>query len=708
MEFKSEWLLEDPIELLSEISTGLHSTDEIERFSTKENLTEVEKALLFLENGQMNQKLWVVRAIHLYIDDDRFLDVVGQLVMRLPYWNESGQEEAGKAFIQVLEKYQLPQDYEEHLLTLIFEIIDTETLSLQDIWVQVFCELTKQLSKNLISGKWLREIFNLANFSKPDHIRSIAGEMLGFVAERLEHPQNEDLVRKIYSMSQDPINLVRKRMCGAIKAISKAIPSDKFETELIPHLLELFRDEVPEVLDEALKIFCELIDMVSSNSALMKINEILNTALLNCESDKLKEVYLKYYGKIITSLRFHFDETTRLACIDWFVGFSETKSETVKMEAAFNFPAVVLVASGFNDKLFSFFKMLAKEENFDIKKTIAKQLADNVRFCTSRIGEFLEIVRGYLKDASTQYMVIPQLLNIALHTCCCQEFLEVLKRKMMETQNWRNLVMILTEIKDFVTHADYLDYNSFVPLLINYMHSAPYIVKQKSAELLAAILHYNYRAQKKTEIIELIINEFSLSSKFCDRSLFIDFCVYIKDLCSRNFFCKHFLDQLFQLGKDHINNVKCNFAAHYTELRYCIHKDDAESAAKFRNILNFYIEDSDKLLSELAVKADDALNSKSWEEAYGDEGETIDHLRQKFETEQVEKEQKEIGNFKKAMMEEITVRNRQNSQGSRNFRHSTRSGAKTPVKRYSLSDADRYESMAKNVQRSFIATKKHK
>lgn len=57
MEFHSEWLLEDPIEVLTDFSKEKYSTNEIEKLSTKENLPEIEKAFTLLENGQINQKL---------------------------------------------------------------------------------------------------------------------------------------------------------------------------------------------------------------------------------------------------------------------------------------------------------------------------------------------------------------------------------------------------------------------------------------------------------------------------------------------------------------------------------------------------------------------------------------------------------------------------------------------------------------------------
>ena len=55
----------------------------------------------------------------------------------MPYWNDSAQEESGKAFAVVLSQNLFPVKYYENLLILILHIIETETWSLQEIWGEV-------------------------------------------------------------------------------------------------------------------------------------------------------------------------------------------------------------------------------------------------------------------------------------------------------------------------------------------------------------------------------------------------------------------------------------------------------------------------------------------------------------------------------------------------------------------------------------------
>ena len=81
MEFHSEWLLDDPIEVLIEINKEVYSQDEIEKLSTKENLSEIDKAYKLLESGQICQKLWVVRNLHNLMQEPKFHEIIAELIV---------------------------------------------------------------------------------------------------------------------------------------------------------------------------------------------------------------------------------------------------------------------------------------------------------------------------------------------------------------------------------------------------------------------------------------------------------------------------------------------------------------------------------------------------------------------------------------------------------------------------------------------------
>ena len=73
----------------------------------------------------------------------------------------------------------------------------------------------------------------------------------------------EEILKKIYSMTQDPSSRVRKSMCKALKVLLKVLPKKLIETQLVPEALKLVEDDSAEVLDSSLPFFCDLMDYCS-------------------------------------------------------------------------------------------------------------------------------------------------------------------------------------------------------------------------------------------------------------------------------------------------------------------------------------------------------------------------------------------------------------------------------------------------------------
>lgn len=76
-------MLEDPVEILSDVKKGGISAEDIEKLSTKDNLSNLEKSLVLLESGQTCQKLWVVKNLHTIMHESRFHEVIVELIVIL-------------------------------------------------------------------------------------------------------------------------------------------------------------------------------------------------------------------------------------------------------------------------------------------------------------------------------------------------------------------------------------------------------------------------------------------------------------------------------------------------------------------------------------------------------------------------------------------------------------------------------------------------
>lgn len=79
--FRSDWLLDDPIEVISEFEKSLITKDEIDSLTTNENYSDIDKALHLLEKGQINQKLWVARNLESLMYCSSFELVIAELIV---------------------------------------------------------------------------------------------------------------------------------------------------------------------------------------------------------------------------------------------------------------------------------------------------------------------------------------------------------------------------------------------------------------------------------------------------------------------------------------------------------------------------------------------------------------------------------------------------------------------------------------------------
>jgi hypothetical protein len=81
MQFRSEWLLEDSIEVVSSFEKNILSKDDIERLSPNESFNDIEKATHLLEKGQMSQKIWVVQSLKHCMFDLGFDRLIAELIV---------------------------------------------------------------------------------------------------------------------------------------------------------------------------------------------------------------------------------------------------------------------------------------------------------------------------------------------------------------------------------------------------------------------------------------------------------------------------------------------------------------------------------------------------------------------------------------------------------------------------------------------------
>jgi hypothetical protein len=577
-----------------------------------------------------------------------------------------------------------PVKYYENLVLLILQIIEYDTWTLQEIWGDVFGEVAKRDPQRCLS-----EAFNLSLFSQKDSIKCIGGYVLACIVEGQNGENSEDILKKIYLMAQDPSSTVRKNMCKALRVLIRVLNKKIIETQLIPEVLKLVEDDSAEVLDTSIPLFCDLIEHCGFQCK-EETMEVIKDNFFTSQLNKLAQVKLKYFGKLMVSLRLAMDEEFRSIGLRWFIGFEESKENDIKALMAYNFPAVVYILGSMDDSIFAVFKTLAYHDSWSTKKVIGKQLGDICRISNYKESELIQIVKAYCEDENTLSLLIGQLFTISKFLKNTEYFLEILLNLLNQSNNWRKTIEIL---KEFINFIENLDCSHILDKLLNTvlisLKTHPCPVKPYSAKLLAHIFYKSLA--RKEELSSMIIFELGRSQSCYVRVGYIYFCKYLSSISSHELFSKYFIPELLKLSKDPALNVVYTFANNFADFRLSLPFNSMELVSEFKKIFNYYIETNDKILHQMCLLSDEKIN-KMHSDCYNQIAEAKENLKIKTENEISFKE-----NFltkpepQKKTKKKLTVVPRGSSYN--------------PNKRLSLGEADRKE-INKVIQKVSMKKKK--
>lgn len=540
---------------------------------------------------------------------------------------------------------------------------------MQEVWGEVFADLAKRYCKRSQT-----EAFALSAFHQTDNIRSIGGYVLSACVEAQKGENCEDLLRKIYAMTQDPSSVVRKSMCKALKVLIRFLPKKQIENQIVPEVLKLVEDDSAEVLESALPLFCDLMGYCSY-SCKENIIEIIKSSFFTSQINKLAQVKLKYFGKIMVSLRLCMDEEFRDMCVKWYSGFETVKEEEIRPLMAYNFPALLYIIGSMNDQLFRIFKALESDTRWEVKKCIAKQIGDVCRLSGSRESELFIIVQSLLDSQNMFEIILDQFFIIAKNLKTHEKLLEILADFVCtHTSNWRKMVIVLKELTSFCSVFDCsVVYEKVALQLFENLNSGTRPIQVHSAKLLADIFYKNLT--KREEYTNKIL-QLAKSEVYTQRIGYIEFCAVMSTVCSHNFFCKYFMPSLLLLCKDPVKSVAYTFATHYVEFRLSIPSGDSDLRTHFRSILNYYLETDDRFLVQTSIISDEKID-KLYNDYYNPMTETKENTKIKYETEMAAKE---------SLEPKISVRKK-----PRKSTMAPRGSSHNPAKRHSLGEVDKTE-----------------
>ena len=552
----------------------------------------------------------------------------------------------------------------------------------------MIAEVSKQVPEKVLL-RIIQEALALVAFNQTDAIRSIGGIILGSIVEAKRQPPGE-ITRKIFSMCQDPSNFVRMNMCSTLRILFRL--SEEHEEKTLQEIVKLVGDECSEVLAESLQLFVDILPGIRDK---VMILESIEEYFVKNNYDKLICVKLQFVGRILEQCKDSIDAFKKDLWLDWVIRMIGCGNVCDKRSAAISLGGI-LRCTKLNPKILRLWNILEEENDREIQKNLAIQLGYLSSFGSEMINETQAVIRKYLKNSENALIIIPQYTVIATSLKMSDEILQILIEKLNFSLRRQELHAIIEQIISFAHNFDCIQTISpLVPSLIQAAKTSTIPIKEKSLELLSIILYKCNGYSNKLQLAKEMISNFASSTVCYHRAAFIHFCLCIKDLCSKQFFSKQFMESLLELALDEVKLVRYAFAKNYASFRFQVPLDNAECAASFRCILNQYLEIEDKILLTYALAADEAINNSAIREMYyGSKGELIEKQRITYEQNEEIREIAELENLKKSQQENsIRIAGKNTKKVPIPVNNVPRQSSVKPVKRYHLSESDKYESV---------------
>ena len=700
MEFHSEWLLEDPVEILSDVKKCGISPEEIEKLSTKDNLTNLDKSLVLLESGQPCQKLWVVKNLHTIMHESRFHEIIVELIVtltqnRLPYWSEPAQEEAGKALTHIIRSSCFPHKYTEHLINLALQIIDSETWTLQLTWARALSALCRFMPEKTIH-KFLQEALALTNFHQTENIRAVGGILLGSIS-KCKNRADPEVTRKICSLSQDPSNFVRKYMCGPLKVLFSHY--NDLKAKVTEEVLKLVADECEEVIEEAVKLLLRIFPECENKDLVL---ESLQEQYLDCRCNKLTAVKLKFCGPLMAAMAKVMNDGSKERWLSWAVKMTEEGGEAEKVAASSCFGGLLQAAPSC-EKVLQLWALLQREPNSKVQENLATQLAFLCVYSKESNQSLPQTVKFFLSKRENSHLMVPQMIVIAGALKSFEEPLQYLLERLREPSRVRDKVETLRQLVLFLGKFPCIaQLKALFPELLSSVRDLTEPVRDKVLELLALIAYKHPGHSHRVGLFKEVVQSLAFSPNCYLRCGYIQFCLAMRSLCSMKMFCRFFMQPLLALANDKTLMVRFKFICNFVHFRFLVNEDNIDLFSSFRKILNTYLEQENKELIGQALKADEMLDDpKHYNEAYSTDSEETERQRVKAEWEEEHKEIHEPETVKKKEVEVLRPNKKVTKRKVEPIKESVRQNSVKPTKKYLIIESDRAKS---NLNRSGVRT----
>lgn len=549
----------------------------VKKFLVDENLNDMDRSLLLLKNGSMEQKSCVLEQLPTLfkIHKKSFIDKILQFFLDT-LWKESPESQIliGRHIIHIFPL--LDEEQMSKLFPLIKSMISLKNKTVSSEWSSVLVFSVQYMPMDLVKGEILEYALFKGSYTESVQNRILCCRLFGAIATRFDGQTIVDtFLDKAITMCQDTEYTVRKCMAEQLLVICQSIGLGKAKETLAKELFQLLEDETKEVKNEAFRTLVRLLDFEFFDHSYRK-RAILPYFLqwINNPPKDLYRLLVTHFGEILWHLSSDVTSDTIINNIsNFFKEATASKDPYLRQRCAHNFPAVLktLGANRYPICLHNSYKALCEDEDPTVRKKIAagfhevclilgkeksvvflKELF--VKLCTDTNEEVQKNIGLHL-DVILAHFNVDQSSNIF------KELIHVLVDYESRIKNkWRKLEKFYSHFVHFPNYFTPAQLKEvFIPMLRKQLKIGALPVKKQAAKSIVILIRKLKNNQQQVEIFKSLIEEFGKSKSYWDRLTFLEISHHVIERFSRKFFKTHFIEHVLALSKDPVPNVRMKF-----------------------------------------------------------------------------------------------------------------------------------------------------
>lgn len=240
----------------------------------------------------------------------------------------------------------------------------------------------------------------LSDYSQPDGIRKSVSYMIGYLAEKSDVFLTENLLKKSFSLAQDPNFEIRQSMTVNLHKICRALGEEKTQNMIFEEIVKLTEDEEPAVRSEAMGLLIEIVDLLPFDFIISNILPILNKELREPSSQILKIELAKRFGQLIVKFEGELqEEFFKMTAFKFYRDICNS-DEILRRYGAKNFPGVLLILGSheFNFELKGMHIKLSKDIDDDVREIMAASLHEICKIVGDKSSQLEESLLYLLQD----------------------------------------------------------------------------------------------------------------------------------------------------------------------------------------------------------------------------------------------------------------------------------------------------------------------